>query len=230
MTHRRLKMGRGKVVTGASFWNREAEMRLFIERLDEGAHQLLVAQRRMGKTSLMAEDANRLKDRYVCLFADLQKCCSEPDAVVELSLQVHSHASLWEKVKRVFGNVMDKVESVYRQNMLGVRGHLELVHYEERLEQVLDRETCAFSLDMLTEAAVTGRLSGEALIAFRKEYTVEGRDANDVQKDILWVLEHDGYLKKGRDGYLFVSKLLRDWWKNRHEHFYAPVRERGERR
>ena len=87
-------------------------MRLFIERLDEGAHQLLVAQRRMGKTSLMAEVANRLKDRYVCLFADLQKCCSEPDAVVELSLQVHSHASLWEKAKRVFGNVMDKVEGV----------------------------------------------------------------------------------------------------------------------
>ena len=77
---------------------------------------------------------------------------------------------------------------------------------------------------------MTGRLSGEALIAFRKEYTVEGRDANDVQKDILWVLEHDGYVKKGRDGYVFVSKLLRDWWKNRHEHFYAPVRERGERR
>lgn len=415
MTSYKLNMGQGKVVTGQSFWDRETETSLFIERLDEGTNQLLVGQRRMGKTSLMAEVAGRLKDRYICLFADLQKCRSEPDAIVELSLQVQEHAGLWEKTKRIFGNVLDKLEEiqlgelgiklrsgltvgdwshkgdqlleilstsskpvvilfdevpilvnrllkdaegkttpegrqradvfmswlrqnsiqhqgririvlsgsiglapvlhqarltatinnfipleigpwdekkavgcinalaaqyemeieagvaermvenlgcciphhvqmyfshlyercvkrglpkctttdvdeVYRSNMLGVRGHIELVHYEERLEQILDQEACAFALDMLTEAAVTNRLGKQALIAFQKEYTHEGRDAGEIQKDILWVLEHDGYLKKERDAYVFVSKLLRDWWKTRHEQFYTSVLDREPRK
>lgn len=415
MKKSKLKMGQGKVVTGPSFWDREAEKRLFIERLDEGAHQLLVAQRRMGKTSLMAEVADKVSDRYVCLFVDLQKCCGEPDAVVELSLKVQPHKGLWQKARNVFGNVLDGVadrvgriqigdlgvtlrsgltagnwrqkgdellsvlagsgkpviilfdevpilvnrllkgeehkitaqgkhradvfmswlrdnsirhqgrirmvlsgsiglapvlhqarlsatinnfipleigpwdheiaigcinalaaqytieledgvpelmvdrlgcciphhvqmffshihehclkrevmrctvsdaEEIYKKNVLGVRGHIEMVHYEERLEQVLDKETCAFALDMLTEAAVVGRLTTKALAAFQDEYSLMSTDVRALQKDILWVLEHDGYLKKEPRGYVFVSKLVCDWWKNRHRQFYTPVRKR----
>jgi hypothetical protein len=418
MKKSKLKMGQGKVVTGASFWDREAEKRLFIERLDEGAHQLLVAQRRMGKTSLMAEVADEVSDRYICLFVDLQKCCSEPDAIVELSVKVQPHKGLWQKGRTVFGNVLDGVadridrlqvgdlgvtlrsglttanwrqkgdallkvladsdepvvllfdevpilvnrllkgeenkltaqgkrqadafmswlrdnsirhqhkirmvlsgsiglapvlhqarlsatinnfvpleigpwddeiaigcinalaaeynlelednvpqvmvdrlgcciphhvqmffshvherclkrnimrctvddaEAIYKNNMLGVRGHVEMVHYEERLEQVLDNESCAFALDMLTEAAVVGRLTTKALAAFQEEYTSLGTDVTALQKDILWVLEHDGYLKKDRSAYVFVSKLIREWWKNRHRQFYTPVLKRDPR-
>jgi len=411
MSSRKLRMGQGKVVTGQSFWNREAEMKLFVDRIDEGAHQLLVAQRRMGKTSLMAEAADRLQDRYICLFVDVQKCYSEPDAIVELSLKVHSHAGLWDKAKRTFSNILDRLEGVqigelgvtlrsglnagnwkakgdqlleilsasakpviilfdevpilvnrllkseagkitpegrnradafmswlrqnsiqhqnkirlvlsgsiglapvlhqarlsatinnftpleiggwdkktatgcinalatqygleldegvpermieklgysiphhvqmffsyvherctkretqqctledadevYETKMLGVRGHIELAHYEERLEQVLDPEACTLAFDMLAEAAVVGRLTSEALLAFQKEYPLEGRDAGKEQKNILWVLEHDGYLQKEDQGYVFVSKLLRNWWKNRYQQSYRAVQER----
>ena len=52
-----MKMGMGKVVTGEGFWDREEEKKLLVQRIKEGAHVLLVAQRRMGKTSLMAEVA-----------------------------------------------------------------------------------------------------------------------------------------------------------------------------
>jgi len=83
------------------------------------------------------------------------------------------------------------------------------------------------ALDMLTEAAVTGHLSDEAIAAFQKEYPLEGRDVVEVQKEILWVLEHDGYLKGGEKGYVFVSKLLRDWWRNRYRRFFTPVLKRG---
>lgn len=416
MSADRLKMGQGKVVTGRWFWDREKEKQLLIGRIDDGAHQLLVAQRRMGKTSLMAEAERSLGDRYVCLFVDVQKCCSGADVIVELSLKVRPHQRLWEKTKGIFGNVLDRitervegfhvgdlgvtlrsgltegdwvikgdqllevlslsekpvvllldevpilvnrllrgdagkvtpegrrradvfmswlrdnsirhqgkirmvisgsiglapvlhqarlsatinnfvpleieawdahtaigcikalatqyevdladavpeamvdklgcciphhvqmffshihercikravmkctlqdVEEVYDKNMLGVRGHVELVHYEERLEHVLDTEACTFALDMLTEAAVVGQLSYEALKAFQREYAFDGRETGELQKEILWVLEHDGYLKKDRAGYVFVSKLLRDWWKNRYEHFYTPVSERN---
>ena len=415
MKEARLKMGQGKVVTGQSFWDRETEKRLFIERLDEGVHQLLIAQRRMGKTSLMAEVADSVSDRYICLFVDLQKSCSEPDAVVELSLKVLRYKKLWQKIQAIFGNVLNEVvervdriqagdlgitlrsgltagnwkpkgdallnilagsdrpvlllfdevpilvnrllkgeehevttqgkrradafmswlrdnsirhqgkirmvlsgsiglapvlhqarlsatinnftpleigpwdgetaigcinalanqykieleegvpqrmverlgcciphhvqmffshvherclkrqimqctcddaEEVYKKNMLGVRGHVEMVHYEERLEQVLDKEACAFALDMLTEAAVVGRLTNKALAAFQTEYSLTCDDVGVLQKDILWVLEHDGYLQKSGRSYVFVSKLVCDWWKNRHRQFYTPVLKR----
>ena len=48
------------------------------------------------------------------------------------------------------------VEEIYNSEMLGVRGHVELTHYEERLEKVLGMELSSFAFDMLTEAAVVG--------------------------------------------------------------------------
>jgi len=122
---------------------------------------------------------------------------------------------------------VEEVGEVYEKDMLGVRGHAELTHYEERLEMVLGKELFTMAIDMLTEAAVTGCLTKEAIAAFSKEYSVGGHDVVEGQKEILWVLEHDGYLKQSEDGYVFVSKLLQDWWKNRHGAFFTPVLERG---
>lgn len=412
----RLKQGVGGVVTKERFWDRENEKKLFVARIDEGAHILLVAQRRMGKTSLMAEAAEILREKYLCLFVDLEKSRSGMDAMAELSIKMQPYKGLWDKTKEMFSNVLtgvtDRVDSievseigvklrsgltrgnwaakgdqlldilagsggrvvvmldevpilvnkmlkdkenrvtaegraeadefmswlrknsikhqgkmsfvicgsiglepilhqaglsatinnfvpfeldpwddetakecllalgkeygiefdkgvtedmvkrlgcciphhvqmfftnaydrcvkrgnmrctiadvgdVYTRDMLGVRGHVELIHYEERLEKVLDKELLKLALDMLTEAAVTGCLTKEATKAFQGEYELDGRDVAEGQKEILWVLEHDGYLEKGAAGYVFVSKLLRDWWKNRHGMFFTPVLERG---
>jgi hypothetical protein len=408
-------MAVGKVVTGEWFWDRGKEKELLAQRIDEEAHVLLVAQRRMGKTSLMAEVAELLRDQYICLSVDLQKCRNSPDAMVELSLKMRPYAGIWQRAKDVFGNVLMKaansVESVqlselgvtlrsglslgnwadkgdqlldilatadrpavvfldevalmvnnmlkdenhditaegkaqanefmswmrknsikhqgkimfvisgsiglepvlhqarlsatinnfvpfkldpwdeatasdcvkalgneygiefeegapedmvrrlgcciphhvqmfftnvydrcakrgskqcllqdvaeiYNRDMLGVTGHVELIHYEERLESVLDKEMLKLALDMLTEAAVVGRLNRQAIKGFQKEHKLEGRDVIESQKEILWVLEHDGYLERREDEYVFVSKLLRDWWKNRHGGFFTPVLER----
>lgn len=413
---KKLKMGQGKVVTGEWFWDREKEKELFIQKIDEGVHVLLVAQRRMGKTSLMAEVAEMLNDRCICLFVDLQKCQNGSDSIVELSLKIRPYQNLWEKTKVVFSNVLSRVtdsvetvqiselgvtlrsglnrgnwadkgdhlldilaaadkpvillldevaimvnnmlkdednnvtaegkaqtnefmswlrknsiehqgkirivisgsiglepvlhqarlsatinnfmplelkawdeetaigciealanengvelednvpqeivrklgccvphhvqmfftfvydrcvkrghmlcskedvDEIYKEDMLGVRGHVDLVHYEERLEKVLPKELNTMALDMLTETAVTGHLSSEAIAAFQTEHSFGGRDIVEVQKEILWVLEHDGYLRSGPEGYVFASKYLRDWWKNRYRRFFTPVLKRG---
>ncbi|HIJ71532.1 MAG TPA: ATP-binding protein [Planctomycetes bacterium] len=413
----KLKQAQGNVVTGDRFWDREEDIALLIKRIDEGAHVLLVAQRRMGKTSLMAEVYQRLSERYVCLFIDLQKAASGSDAIVELSLAVQPHKPLWNKTKEVFANVIEaiteKVEKVgvgelgltlragltagnwaakgdqlfeilaesekpvlllldevpilinrmlkgeaftvtaerrketdefmswlrknsirhqgklrimisgsiglepilhqarlsaginnfvpfelkawdadtavkclealaneygikyeegvatnmaerlecciphhvqmffshvhdrcvrknsmtcsaedvaqvYESDMLGVRGHVELTHYEERLEQVLGPEIMPIALEMLTEAAVVGCLSQEAIGALQKYYKFTERSTGDIQKEILWVLEHDGYLKQEDLGYVFVSKLLQDWWKSRYRNHYTPILQREE--
>jgi uncharacterized protein len=108
-----LKRSTGNWVVGDRFWDRETELVLFKERLNEGAHLLLVAPRRIGKTSLLKEAARQLQDEYLCLYVDLQKAKSAADAVVALSLAVHPHKGLWNRAKDVFQNVLrDSVETI----------------------------------------------------------------------------------------------------------------------
>ncbi|KKL51383.1 hypothetical protein LCGC14_2296030, partial [marine sediment metagenome] len=406
----KLKQAVGKWVCGDEFWDREADVELFIERVEAGGHLLLVAQRRMGKTSLMREVARRLQDSYICLFVDLQKAKGGPDAVVELGLAVHPHKSLWQKARGALGSACTKaldriekiggdeiavtlragvtagdwaskadrllatiaaagtpvlllldevpimvnrllrgrdgavtaegkrladeflswlrqnsirhqgtirmvlsgsiglepvlhqaglsatintfepfelrpwdesvargclqalanqynleldeevavemvdrlgcciphhvqlffaqlryrcvragrdrpvladVEAAYEEDMLGSRGHAELTHYEERLRLVLGAEEFPLALEMLTEASVTGRLTREALEALQGRYALGEEPASEAEKRILWILEHDGYLRPDEEGYAFVSTLLRDWWRRRHGSNYT---------
>lgn len=408
----KLKQSQGNVVTGDRFWDREKEIELFIEKIDDGAHILLVAQRRMGKTSLMAEAAERLSDKYVCLFVDLQGSRNGPDAIKEITVKVRAHMNLRQRVQDLFENVLkdcveeinagdfgvkiraglseanwaakgdelfkilagadktvvlfmdevpilvnylikgedgkitgegrkradqfmswlrknsiehqgkirivisgsiglepvlrqaglsatvnnfipfelkawdektaedclealaneygmkfdagatakiveklglciphhvqmffshiydrckrknsmvctiEDVEEVFKNDMLGVRGHVELTHYEERLEKVLGKELTQFAFDMLTEAAVVGKLDREAIAAFQKEYTQSINNISEAQREILQVLEHDGYLKKTNEGFTFVSRLIQNWWKNRFKEFFEPILKR----
>ncbi len=41
------------------------------------------------------------------------------------------------------------------------------------------------------------------------------------------VLEHDGYLEQRQDAYVFVSKLIRDWWNARYRFNFIPASERS---
>jgi hypothetical protein len=412
----KLKQAVGKVVTGEWFWDRETEIELLTNKIDEGANILLVAQRRIGKTSVLAELHERLRERYTCLFVDLQRARNSPRAIADISMAIHEHRSLWEKTSELFANILEKVTDsvekveagefgvtiraglsggnwmdkgdeifeilanaekpvvlmfdelpimvnfmlkgddfkitserrsradeflswlrknsiehqskvrtiisgsiglepilrqarlsatinhflpfelkpwdevtakgcinalaneysvtlqngvpeemverlgcciphhvqmffshiydrcirkgkmefsveeagdVYEKEMLGVRGHAELTHYEERLEMVLGKDLFTLAIDMLTEAAVTRCLTKEAIATFRKEYTLEDVDIVEAQKEVIWVLEHDGYIRQSKEGYVFVSKLLRDWWKNRHGAFFTPILKRG---
>jgi uncharacterized protein len=100
-----LKRTIGNWVEGDRFWDREIEMELFIEKLDEGDHLLLIAQRRIGKTSLMRQASRLIQDRFVCLHVDLQEAASAADAVAELSVETRKHTSLWGKTKDIFVNI-----------------------------------------------------------------------------------------------------------------------------
>lgn len=120
----------------------------------------------------------------------------------------------------------EDADKVYETDMLSTRGHAELTHYEERLKGVLAPEVFSLAIDMLSEAAVTGCLTRDSLAALQREYEFPKTTAGEVQKEILWVLEHDGYLKRTANGYVFVSNLVRDWWKNRYSLFFIPVSRR----
>jgi hypothetical protein len=428
---RTLKREVGNWVTGDRFWDREEDIPLFIEHLDEGAHILLVAPRRVGKTSLMREVARRIAERYVCLHIDLQKAQSPADAMVELSLATKPYLNLWARTKEAFKNTLSGIESlgvdeltiklrdglaadwqakgerllegvassekpvvifmdelpilvnrmlkgaekrmtpegvrqadafvsflraqsirhkgtirfviagsiglqpvlrqaglsasvntftpfelgpwdaytaigciealaaeqklqleggvpqkmvallgscvphhvqvffnhlyidarrsgmtqasvadaerVYGTSMLSSRGHVELSHFVERLEAVLDADILPLALDMLTEAAVTGHLSLEAIETLSADYMGElprrigflgsepDRGASrvpfgEVARGILDIFEHDGYLRRDGERYVFVSGLVRDWWKARFEFGFVEASKRRSRR
>jgi hypothetical protein len=121
----------------------------------------------------------------------------------------------------------DEVNNVYETEMLGIRGHAELTHYEERLKLVLGPETFPLALEMLTETAVAGCLTKESLIELRKAYTFKERSVQDGQEEIIRVLEHDGYIRRSVQGYIFESHLLKDWWSKRYGSFFVPILERS---
>ena len=113
----------------------------------------------------------------------------------------------------------EDVERVYTDEMLGIRGQMDLEHYEGRLRMVLGDEGYRAALEMLTEAAVNdGRLRGDAIGRHRESLAAEAGAGTDppLIEDVLHVLEHDGYLARQGDDYRFVSGLLEDWWRVRY--------------
>jgi len=414
---KKMKRGCGNWVDGERFWDRETEMGLLKGYLDDGANVLLIAQRRMGKTSLLRELGNRIGGDYLCMYIDLESCQSAPDAVVEISMALQPHRDLWGKVTRVFQNILsvmadriegvdvsefkiklragvdrgnwqakgDKLfelmaesgkpvvlffdevpilvnrilkdedyalsrerirdadlfmswlrdncqryankirmvitgsiglepilrqvglsttvnhlkpfllqpwdpetaigclealgnqygiqfeedaystivkklgyciphhvqmyfdhiyemcgkrnqkicnselaEKVYKECMLSTHGHVELSHYEERLKLVLGDKILPFALDILTETAVRRKLTDEVLRGYCQYHQeiLKAEDGNRTAEEVMGVLEHDGYLKRSGSGYVFHSRLLRDWWKAHYGRMFIPLQER----
>jgi hypothetical protein len=412
----------GSPVSADRFWDRETELALLTQYLDEGAHVLIVSPRRIGKTSLMLEAARKLRDRFLCLQMDLEKAHSPEDVVAELGVATLPFSSVWIKTREMFsrllGSLADRLETVqvddlrvtlrsaltradwqvrgdrllellaeadppvvvfmdevpilvnrillderyevspegrrqadaflswlraasmrhqgrirlvvtgsiglepiarraglsatlntltpfavgpwpretalgclaalaseyklalppeqaglmldligvcvphyvqmffdhvyracrlegrnevsedlvrrvYETSMLGTRGHAELSHLEERLKMVLGPVLHPLALDLLTEAAVSRRLTAEAAERLAREDLPPNQRRGDELREILAILEHDGYLTPaGADEYVFVSKLLREWWQKRFGFGFIPAcgRSRGNRR
>ena len=122
---------------------------------------------------------------------------------------------LHEDLRRVNRNTasIQDVRDVYSNDMLGIRGHADLDHYEERLKTVLGPDLYRIALNLLTEAAI--HTEGQLNDVVIKQYLKGFPSANGVET-VLHVLEHDGYLKRTDDGYRFLSGLLKDWWYRRH--------------
>ena len=96
-----LRKAGGNWVTGDHFFNREVEIEALIERVEDGTHTLVTAQRRMGKTSLVRELLRRLDDLsdFETVFVDLEDCSTAADALVEIAAASRHVRGLWTRVK-----------------------------------------------------------------------------------------------------------------------------------
>jgi hypothetical protein len=119
---------------------------------------------------------------------------------------------------------VEMIEGVFKSKMLSTQGHVELTHMEERLRKALDDAELPLAMDILTQAAVEGALAPPKLQLLCDRHNVDPPQRPQRLTDLFLVLEHDGYLTKNATGeYVFVSELLRQWWKARHEAFFELV-------
>ena len=115
----KLKNKSGIWVTGNDFFNREREVEKLTRLIDEGNSVLLVAPRRVGKTSLIRETFRRMNSRgNACTFyVDLQNCTYPHEFVEALANSTRSNESVWNRVRSVFQAALDRVESVGIKDM-----------------------------------------------------------------------------------------------------------------
>ncbi len=67
----------GQAVRGENFWNREHELTSIWDAIDSGSHILLVAPRRVGKTSIMFNLQDNPRDGYIVVYIDTESADSE---------------------------------------------------------------------------------------------------------------------------------------------------------
>ncbi len=119
-----------------------------------------------------------------------------------------------------------RIDEIYQTGMLGIQGHAELSHMEERLKTAFGLEMLPISLELLTEAAVTGFLDAESAFEIIHKHPIEKRTAGEVLREILDILQHDGYLSQTDDKFVFTSNLLKDWWNARFGFSYTAASTR----
>lgn len=117
-----------------------------------------------------------------------------------------------------------EIDAIFNRRMLGTKGHAELAHMEERLEMVLEKTELPLAMELLTQAAITGSIGREAMQAICARNGLAREEQGRCLPRLFEIFEHDGYLEKNAAGeYVFVSNLLRQWWRARFEAFFETV-------
>ena len=103
-----MRKGGSNWVDGENFFDRETELEALSERVREGAHTLLTAQRRMGKTSLVRELQRQLTETgdYEAVFVDLEAADNPADAIAEIGVQAKPVRAAWDRIVTGFANLM----------------------------------------------------------------------------------------------------------------------------
>ena len=163
----------------------------------------------------------------VCLPDEIRReMCRRLRCCVPHHVQLFFH-HLYEHLVRDQRNeaTLDDVELVYERDLLSVRGQAGLVHYEERLRMVLGDGDYIEALSLLSEAVVNGGQLTRKVIELYRSAAAETAEEDNVG-NVLYVLQHDGYLEECECGYAFVSGLLEDWWRARHGQSFTSITDR----
>lgn len=109
-----MKSSTGRWVTGADFFDRETELALLQQRIEDGNHISLTGQRRMGKTSVARELGRRLEQKgWVFLFADVEGASGPEDVIAEFAKQIQRVQPLFRRFGSKFSRWLgDHIEEL----------------------------------------------------------------------------------------------------------------------
>jgi len=112
----------GGVVRGVNFFNRDEETKELTWLLDENNSVLLVAPRRVGKTSLVRETFRRMEKRKkdFLIYIDVEDCRTPSDLIVALGIEIHKHARLQNVLSKAF-QLLERVEKVSVGGAFGIK-------------------------------------------------------------------------------------------------------------
>ncbi len=138
-----LRKGGSNWVDGDRFFDREVELEALEERVREGTHTLLTAQRRMGKTSLVRELLRRLAEagEVDTVFVDLEAAMDPADAIAEIGVQARPLGGAWDRIKSSFVNVLreagDRLEELAVADMrVRLRAGIDAGNWPQRGDAV----------------------------------------------------------------------------------------------
>ena len=136
-----LKKTVGNWVDGDRFFDRDEDLSVLCEEICEGTSILLTGQRRMGKTSLVREAFRRLERTrgITTLFVDLEDAKDPADAVVRIVDRARSNANMWQRLKGVLGDGLDRLETVgVGEFKISLRAQINEGTWKYRGDAILD--------------------------------------------------------------------------------------------
>lgn len=103
-------------VVGEDLFGRERELAHIWRMLERGAHVLMTAPRRAGKTSLMRELERDPCDGWIVAYADVE-ACTEPGGIIaeilgEITEKEEFKQKFWDEMSDLFGKTAGWVDSI----------------------------------------------------------------------------------------------------------------------
>ena len=101
----------GNVARGSDFWERKEEIEDIWDAIDNGSHILLVAPRRVGKTSIMYQLKDESKDNYYPIYIDTESADSQNEFWQKLFSVLNNDDGI-NTTKAKFKNVIDHIANI----------------------------------------------------------------------------------------------------------------------
>ena len=229
-----LKKAGSNWVDGESFFDREAELDVLRERVRNGTHTLLTAQRRMGKTSLVRESLRRLQAEgdFETVFVDLEAADSAADAVAEIGSQARHVQGAWRRIKSGFSNVLgealDRVDTLdVHEVRVKLRAGVDAGDWRQKGDEVCAAlaeagRPVVLAIDELP--ILVNRMLKDA------DYHITSAGRDDVDAFLSWLRrtgqEHRGRLCLIVSGSVGLEPILGQAGLSAHANIFSPLQLR----
>lgn len=130
----------GQAARKEDFWGRERELENIWDAIESGSHILLVAPRRVGKTSIMYKIIDEPLSNYIALYVDVESSYSENEFWKKLFKNMTNEdfsKTFGNRAKQLFGFIKTiKIDSISSN---GVKfGESKEVEYFEAFKQLIE--------------------------------------------------------------------------------------------